>query len=82
MNRQTRVKNKQESGNFYRVQWDKKSKYCCHPPFHPPYFLSPFFKIFVTHPPKINDLDTVVTATPVLRPDIPQNLECALVEKR
>ena len=28
------------------------------------YFLLPFFKIFVTHSPKINELDTVVTATP------------------
>ena len=46
----------------------KKSKYCCHPPFHPPIFLSPFFKTFVTHPPKINELDTVVTPTLILRP--------------
>ena len=37
---------------------------------HPstPNFLSPLFKIFVTHPPKINELDTVVTPTAVLRP--------------
>ena len=35
------------------------------PPF---YFLLPFFNTFVTHPPKINELDTVVTSTPVLRP--------------
>ena len=37
---------------------------------HPstPLFLSPFFKTFVTHPPKISELDTAVTATPVLRP--------------
>ena len=37
---------------------------------HPstPYFLSSFFKTFVTHPPKINELDSVVT---------PQNLERA-----
>ena len=38
---------------------------------HPstPHFLSPFFTTFVTHPPKINELDTVVTnTTPVLRP--------------
>ena len=44
----------------------------------PPYFLSLFFKTFVTHPPKINELDTVVTPTPVLRPlTTPQNLERA-----
>ena len=37
---------------------------------HPsnPYFSSPFFKTFVTLPPNINELDTVVTPTPVLRP--------------
>ena len=34
----------------------------------PPYFLSPFFKTFVTHPLKINEFNTVVTDTPVLRP--------------
>ena len=28
----------------------------------PPHFLPPFFKPFVTHPPKINELDTAVTA--------------------
>ena len=47
---------------------------------HPstPLFLSPFFKNFVTHPPKINELDTAVTAT--FDPDNPQNLERVLVE--
>ena len=32
---------------------------------HPtaPYFLSPLFKTFATHPPKINEFDTVVTPT-------------------
>ena len=52
MNRQTRVKNKQESGIFYRVQWDKKSKYCCHPPFHPPIFCRHSLKF--CHPPSQN----------------------------
>ena len=31
-----------------------------------PYFSSQFLKTFVTHPPNINELDTVVTPTPVL----------------
>ena len=41
---------------FSGVSSIKRSKYCC----HPPYFLSPFFKTFVTHPNNINELDTVV----------------------
>ena len=41
------------------------------PTLPPPYFSSPFFKTFVTHPPNINELDTVVTPTPVLRPWYP-----------
>ena len=37
---------------------------------HPstPLFFVAILKTFVTHPPKINELDTVVTPTPVLRP--------------
>ena len=57
----------------------KTSKYCCHPPFHPPIFCRRrFFKTFVTHPPKINELDTVVTPTPC-PPTLttPKNLERA-----
>ena len=33
-----------------------------------PLFFVAILQIFVTHPPKINELDTVLTATPVLRP--------------
>ena len=44
------------------------------PTLPPSYFLLPFFKTFVTHPPKINELDTVVTSTPVLRPWQPPKL--------
>ena len=36
-----------------------------------PSFWSPFFTTFVTHLPKINELDTVVTITPVPDPDTP-----------
>ena len=41
--------------------------------------MSPFFKTFVTHPPKINELDTVQLSPPPLSsdPDNPQNLERA-----
>ena len=53
---------------FCRANSTKKSKYCCHPSFHPPIFCRHSFKTFVTHPPNINELDTVVTPTPVLRP--------------
>ena len=38
MNRQTRVKNKQERYIFIEYSRTKKSKYGCHPPFHPPIF--------------------------------------------
>ena len=37
-----------------------------------PYFSSPFFTTFVTHPPNINEWDTVVTATAVADPDTPR----------
>ena len=36
MNRQTRVKSIQESCIFIEYSRTKKSKYGCHPPFHPP----------------------------------------------
>ena len=70
------IKNNQESGIFIEHSKTKRSKYCCHQPFlpPPPPFLSPFFKTFVTHPPKINELDTAGTATPILRPDTPQKI--------
>ena len=61
-------RNKQESDLFYLVQLDEKVKILLSSTLPPPYFLSPFFKTFVTHPPKINELDNVVTPTPVLRP--------------
>ena len=72
---------------FIQYSRTKKSKYCWHPP---PYFLSPFFKTFVTHPPKINEKTifkkitkikikiTVVTPPLSSDPDNPQNLERAL----
>ena len=69
MPRQTSVRINRKVTFFIEYSRAKKSKYCCHPPFHPnTYFLSPFFKTFVTHPPKINELNTVVTPTAVLRP--------------
>ena len=61
-------KNKQESGISCLVQQDEKVKILLSPTLPLHYFLSPFFKPFVTHPPKINELDTVVIPTPVLRP--------------
>ena len=67
MKRQTRVKNKQESCILLSTVGQKSYKIWLSPTLPPPYFLSPFFTTFVTHPPKINELDTVVTTTPVLR---------------
>ena len=55
-------------GTFFSSQWHKKVKILLSPTLPPPYFLSPFFKTFVTHPNNINELDTVVTPTLVLRP--------------
>ena len=61
------IKN-QESGIFLSSTVGRKSQniVVTHP--STPYFMSPLFKTFVTHSPKINKLDTVVTPTPVLRP--------------
>ena len=59
---------KEESGIFYRVQQDEKVKILLSPTPPPPYFLSPLFKTFVIHPPKLHELDTAVTPTPILRP--------------
>ena len=48
-------------------------------PSTPLFFVAPFFKTFVTHPPKINELDTVVTRPCPPTLTTPQNLERALV---
>ena len=53
---------------FLSSQWHKKSQNTVVTHQSTPYFSSQFFKTFVTHPPNINKLDTVVTPTPVLRP--------------
>ena len=58
------------SSQFFKI-------FVTHP--YTPHFSSQFFKIFVTHPISINELDTVVTPTPVLWPWHPQNLERALM---
>ena len=47
------------------------STFLLSPTLPPPYFLSPFFKTFVTHPPKISELDTVVTTPLSSDPDNP-----------
>ena len=56
--------------HFCRASSIKKSKYCCYPPFHPHIFCR--FKTFVTHPPNINKLDTVVTPPLSSNPDTPK----------
>ena len=77
MNRQTRVKNKQESHIFYRVQWEKTSKYCCHSPFHPPIFCRHSLKLLPPTLPKL--MKWILLSPPPLSsdPDTPQNLERA-----
>ena len=78
MNRQTRIENEQESGIFYQVQWDKKSKYCCHPPFHPPpIFCRHSLKFLSPTLPKL--MTWILLSPPPLSsdPDTPQNFKRA-----
>ena len=72
MNRQTRV-NINKNVAFLLTTVGQKIKILLSPTLPPPYF-----KTFVTHPPKINELDTVVTATPCPPTLTPPNLERAL----
>ena len=64
-------KNKQESDTFLSSTVGRKSQniVVTHPA--TPHFLLPSFKTFVTHPPKINESDNVVTPTPSSDPDNP-----------
>ena len=62
MNRQTRVKRK--VAFFIEYSRTKKVEILLSPTFPPYYLLSPFFKPFVTHPPKLNELNNVVTPPP------------------
>ena len=63
---------------FLSRQWHKKVKILLSPTLPSPYFSLPFFKSFVTLPPNINELDTVVTLPLSSDPDTPQNLERTL----
>ena len=58
----------------------KKSKYCCHPPFHPPIFCRHCLKLLSPTLPKL--MNWILLSPPPLSsdPDNPQNLECALGE--
>ena len=64
VSRQMRVKINKKVALFIEYSTDKKVKILLSPTLPTPMFLSPFI---VTHPPKINELVTFVTATPVLR---------------
>ena len=72
IHRQTNeCKNTQESDIFYRVQKDKKVEILLSPTLPLPYFLLPFFKTFVTHPPKINELKLLSSLPLSSDPDTP-----------
>ena len=64
---------------FYRVQWDKKSKYCCHLPFHPPIFCCHSLKFLSPSLPKLITWILLSPPPPSSDTDTPQNLERALV---
>ena len=70
-------KNKQESGIFYLYSRTKKSKYYCHPPFHPPIFCRHSLKLLSPTLPKL--MNWILLSPPTLSsdPDTPQNLERA-----
>ena len=57
MHSQTSVKINRKV-TFFIEYSGQKVKILLSPTLPPPYFLSPFFKTFVTHPPKINELNT------------------------
>ena len=62
---------------FCRASSIKKSKYCCHPPFHPPIFRRRFFKNLSPTLPIL--MKWILLSPPPLSsdPDNPQNLERA-----
>ena len=62
MNTQVRMKKQELAFLLSTIGQKSQNIVVTHP--STPYLLSPFFKTFVTHPPKINELDTAVTATP------------------
>ena len=74
------VKNKQESGIFYRLHYrTKRSKYRCRPPFHPPppSFCRHSLKLLSPTLPKLMNWILLSPPPQSSDPDIPQNLERA-----
>ena len=52
---------------FYRVQRDKRVKYCCHPPLHPPIFCCHFLKTLSPTLPKL--VNWILLSPPPLSAD-------------
>ena len=77
MNRQTHVKINRKVTLFIEHSRTKKSKYCCHPPFHPPIFCRHSLKLLSPTLPKL--MNWMLLSPPPLSsdPDTPQNLERA-----
>ena len=61
------IKNKQESGIFIEHSKTKKSKYCCHPPFHPPIFCRHSLKLLSPTLPKL--MNWILLSPPPLSSD-------------
>ena len=70
------------SGIFCQASSIKKSKNCCHPPFHPPIFRRHSLKLLSPTLPILTNL--ILLSPPPLSsdPDTPQNLEHALEKGR
>ena len=57
----------QESGIFIQYSRTKKSKYCCHPPFHPPIFCRYSLKLLSPTLPKL--MNYILLSPPPLSSD-------------
>ena len=73
------IKINRKGAFFIQYSWTKKSKYCCHPPFHPPIFCRHSLKLLSPTLPKLMNW-TPLSPPPLplsSDPDNPQNLERA-----
>ena len=73
MNRPARVKINRKVAFFIQYSRTKKSKYCCHPPFHPPFFCRHSLKLLSPTFPKL--MNWILLSPPPLssNPDNPPN---------
>ena len=67
MNRQTHLKINRKVTLFIEHSRTKKSKYCCHPPFHPPIFCRHSLKLLSPTLPKL--MNWILLSPPLLSSD-------------